>query len=99
MNKIIGVAHAAAKINQSNASLELVIYNALTNVIMPALTALAVAAIIYSGVLYMISQGEPDKVAKAKRSLLWPIVGLFLIIMSVIILAALNSVVGTKIIR
>lgn len=39
--------------------------------------------IIFSGIKLLTSQGEPDKVASAKKTLTWALVGLVLVLMSV----------------
>lgn len=84
-------------INEQSGGIDVVI-TGLINGVLPVIAALAVGAIIYSGALYILSQGEPEKLATAKRSLLWSIVGLVVIVLSYAIVLALSKVVGTQII-
>lgn len=51
----------------------------------------ALVAFIYGGVLLLISQGEQDKVQKAKSTILYAIIGLVVIFSSY---AILNFIVG-----
>ena len=57
----------------------------------PVAGALAVGAVIYSGVLYIISQGDPEKIAKAKKSLFWSIGGVLVIILAYTIVTMIND--------
>ena len=50
--------------------------------------AVAVIAIIVSGVMYMASGGSTSRVTAAKQYLLWSIVGLCIILLSLIIVSA-----------
>lgn len=50
----------------------------------------AVAIIIYSGILYTISQGEPEKTAKAKSSLVNALIGLAISVMAAFIVSFIS---------
>lgn len=56
--------------------------------------ALAVIAIVYSGVMYIISGGDPAKAEAAKKNLVWAIIGIVVIALSVIIVATVNNVLS-----
>ena len=43
---------------------------------------IAVIMVIYSGILYITAAGDAGKLAKAKNSLIWSIVGLAVVILS-----------------
>ncbi|MDO8492056.1 MAG: hypothetical protein Q7S34_00225 [bacterium] len=43
-------------------------------------TPIAVIVILYAGVLFMTSAGDVEKVKKAKRALLWALVGLGIVL-------------------
>lgn len=46
---------------------------------------LAVIAIIYSGIMYITSSGNPEKAQKAKSNLVWAIIGLLVILLALAI--------------
>lgn len=97
---MLNVARAAdqvAEINQKSLTLEELILNTATKVIIPVLATLAVGAIIYAGTLYLMSQGDSEKLSKAKRALVWPIVGVVLIVLSFTLVLALRQVVYKQI--
>lgn len=49
--------------------------------------ALAVIAIIYSGIMYITSAGNQEQAEKAKKNLIWAIIGIILIALSLAIVA------------
>lgn len=71
----------------------------LTQYILPAGIALAVGFVIYGGVLFVISSGDPEKVTKAKKTLLWALVGAFLMTFSIPIVNMVAREAGEIIIR
>jgi hypothetical protein len=75
------------------------IANALTNFIIPTAAALAVGFVIYSGVLYITSAGDPEKTAKAKKSLMWSIVGVILIVLAIPIVIMITREIGDEILK
>jgi len=52
---------------------------------------IAVAMVIYGGVLYVTSAGEDEKTGKAKKILLYAIIGIIIIFLS---FAIVNTVIG-----
>lgn len=54
--------------------------------------------IIYGGVLLITSGSDPDKVTKAKKTLLWAVIGVILIVISYSVVVALKDVVNNNII-
>lgn len=44
-------------------------------------TALLVVAIVYSGVMYITSGGDPTKAETAKKNLIWAIIGLVILLL------------------
>lgn len=68
-----------------------IINKILTSMIVPLAAAIAVGAILYAGVLYMTSQGDPEKLAKAKKALLYAIVGILLVVFSWAIVITLSG--------
>lgn len=70
--------------------------NAFRGIIIPFLAAVAVGAVIYSGVLFMTSQGDPQKLSKAKKTLLYSIIGIILVVLSYAIVIALSKVIQSQ---
>lgn len=95
MNKVFA---ATAVINEKAISLEGILVDFM-NYVLPVISAIAVGAIMYAGVLYLISQGDPEKLAKAKKALLWSIVGIIIVVLSTGIVVGLNSIINTEIIK
>lgn len=54
-------------------------------------TFAAIGFIIYGGVLYMTSQGEPDKAAAAQRTLLNAVIGLIITIIATAVVAFIGG--------
>jgi Na+-driven multidrug efflux pump len=75
------------------------IANALTNYIIPLAGALAVGFVIYGGLLYIMSAGDPEKTTKAKKTLLWAIAGVFIISLSVVLVGLLTTTINDNILR
>ena len=61
------------------------------NVVLALAGAVAVVFIIWGGIQFTLSQGEPNKIKKAKDTLLYSIVGLIIVMFSFVIL---NYVIG-----
>lgn len=58
---------------------------------------LAVVLIILSGIKLLTSGGDPDKVASAKRSLTFTIIGLVIVLLSFVIINVISRITGAKI--
>ncbi len=57
----------------------------INNVLMPVYFwagVIAVGIIVYSGFLYVLSNGEPGKVKKAKDSVLYSVIGLVVVLLA-----------------
>lgn len=67
------------------------IYDRLITIILPVVSAIAVGAVLYAGVLYMTSQGDPEKLTKAKKALLYSIIGILLVAFSWAIVITLSG--------
>jgi hypothetical protein len=74
-----------------------IIVNALNKYIIPLAAALAVGFVIYGGVLYIMSGGDPEKTGKAKKTILWAIVGVFLVALSYLIVKMTGNVIRNNI--
>jgi len=51
------------------------------------ITAVAVLIIIIQGVRYVLSKGEPDKTAQARRGIIYAVVGLIVVLLADVIVA------------
>jgi hypothetical protein len=56
--------------------------------------ALAVIAIIYSGLMYITSGGDTAKAENAKKNLIWAIIGVVVIALALVIVNTVVNVVG-----
>ncbi len=56
--------------------------------------AIAVLIITMAGFQYIISQGDPGKIAKAKDTILYAVIGLVLVIMAEVVVRLVISKVG-----
>ena len=58
--------------------------------------ALAVLMIIYGGFLYMFSAGKEDEITKAKKTLIYALVGLLILLIGDGFIYILKELLGTK---
>lgn len=58
-------------------------------------SALAVIAIVYSGIMYMTAGGDETKAATAKKNLLWAILGIIIVFLSYAIIGIIHNIVST----
>lgn len=58
-------------------------------------SALAVIAIIYSGIMYMTAGGDETKAAAAKKNLLWAILGIIVVFLSYAIIGIIRKILST----
>lgn len=57
------------------------------------LGAVAIGMLIYGGVLFILSQGDPEKTTRARNTLLWAVVGIILIAASYGIVVYFNKLI------
>lgn len=55
--------------------------------------ALAVVAIVYSGISYITAGGDPTKAETAKKNLIWAIIGVVIIALALVIVNTVAEVV------
>lgn len=65
--------------------------------VLPIVGAIALAMIIYGGVLLITSSGDPEKLTKAKQTLLWAIIGIIIVVLSYAIVVSLSQIVNNLI--
>jgi hypothetical protein len=68
----------------------------IVNAVFILAAAVAVILIIFSGIRLLISGGDVEKVARAKKSLTFTIIGLVIILLSFVIINLLGRVTGTQ---
>lgn len=73
-----------------------VVNNIFNNLVWPILGVIAVFAIIYGGYLYMTAAGNPEQVDKAKKVLIYAIIGIVVALLTVAILQYLVTNIGIK---
>jgi len=57
-------------------------------------TPIAVLAIIYSGFLFLVAQGNPEKVTVARRALQWSLVGAFVLLGAKVFAVAISGTIS-----
>jgi len=57
---------------------------------------IAVLMIIYSGFLFMTAGGEEEKITKAKKTLIWSLVGLAILIMGENFITLIKNILSVK---
>jgi len=83
----LGCANTPSAILSTQSSLLSIILKAADAIVTMAV-ALAVAVIIYGGIIYAISLGNEDKIKEAKNILFWSIFGLITALLAKYIVAA-----------
>jgi len=63
-----------------------------TNFVLPFVSAIAVAALVYAGFLYLTSFGNEEQSGKAKKIIMWVVIGIILIVSSY---AIVNTLIET----
>ncbi len=58
--------------------------------------SLSVIMIIWSGILFLVSAGDPAKIQKAKSSLTWAIIGIAIAISAEVIIETIKGILGAK---
>ncbi len=71
-----------------------VLFSNLVNAAFVFAGSVAVIFIIWSGIQYIMSGGDPKKAEGAKKTLTWSIIGLLLIVFSVAIINILATITG-----
>ena len=70
------------------------ILEAVRNALVAVLTALAIAALTYAGIRYVIAGGDPTGVEKAKIAAKSAVVGLGLALVAPILVAIVKGIIG-----
>lgn len=60
--------------------------------------ALAVIAIVYSGIMYITAGGDPAKAETAKKNLIWAILGVVIIALALVIVSSVSNILSGKVI-
>lgn len=55
---------------------------------------LAIVGFVISGILYLTAAGDEDQIAKAKRAMIYSIIGVIVALLGVVIITAVNSMLG-----
>lgn len=67
---------------------------AVRNALIAVLTALAIAALTYAGIRYLIAGGDPGGIEKAKTAAKSAVVGLGLALLAPLLVAIVKSIIG-----
>lgn len=90
---LIPIAHAERIISARSKPIEQVALNIISNIILPLIGAIAVGVVIYGGVLFITSSGDPEKVTKARKTLMWAIIGIIIVVLSYAIVVSLSKLI------
>lgn len=71
--------------------------NAIATFVLPAVGTLFLIMFIYGGIIYISSAGQPDRIKKGKDTLTAAIIGLFLIVLSEVLVGILTTAIGGQI--
>jgi len=61
------------------------------NVVLALAGAVAVAFVVFGGIKYMLSQGEPNEIKQARDTILYSVIGLVIVVMAFMLV---NYVLG-----
>jgi len=67
-------------------------FTAFLNYFIGFLGLLVVAMFIYAGVIFVTAQGETEQIEKAKKIILWAVVGLLIVMLSFVIVSTISGV-------
>jgi hypothetical protein len=70
------------------------ILEAVRNALVAVLTALAIAALTYAGIRYLIAAGDPGGIEKAKTAAKSAVVGLGLALLAPVLVAIVKGLIG-----
>jgi len=70
------------------------VLGAIVELLLIAAWIAAIIWIIYSGIQYALSMGEPDKIAQAKQSLIWASIGFVISLSAYIIIKWVEMIFG-----
>lgn len=80
--------------SQNNLNLPVQLLNRIiTYFLIPALSVLAVASLVYGGVLYITAGADTEKAAKGKSVIIYSVIGILLIALSYLIYEFIRTVV------
>lgn len=78
-----------------------IIVAVMRGIVMPLASVLVVLAILYSGFKFVIAQGNPTEIQKARDGLVWVLIGSVILLgaygIAEVLKATVNQVVGTSI--
>jgi len=63
-------------------------------IIEPIFFGLAIIMFLYAGILFLIAEGDPSKLTKARQAVLWGVIGIVVGLLGYGIAGLLRSIVG-----
>jgi len=66
----------------------------IVNQIWIVFTIIAIVCFVVAGVLFLTSQGDPEKIAKARSALIWGVAGIVVGILAFTIIAVIRGALG-----
>lgn len=74
-------------------SVEQIAMDIILDVFLPIIGGIALIFVIYGGVMIIISSGDPEKLAKAKKTLLWAVIGIIIVVLSYGLVVSLSKLI------
>jgi hypothetical protein len=78
LSPLIAAYTGTIVVNNVDTSISDILLRIIVVYIIPFAGIIAVGAVVYAGVLFMLSQGNPDKLATAKKALLYAVLAVIL---------------------
>ncbi len=74
------VSAPSSVVNPDSSAVELILK--ISGILMTVAAAIAVMLLIYGGIIYAMAAGEEEKIKKAKRTMIWSVIGLVVAILA-----------------
>ena len=75
-----------------NKTLTQIIDSIINNAILPIAFGVALIMIIWGGIMYMTAGGSEDKVTKARKAIMWAMIGLAIVVAAKFIVQAIEAI-------
>jgi hypothetical protein len=76
--------------------LTVILDNIRSMVIYPVFVGLSVIMFMWAGILFLTASGDPAKIDKAKKAVIWGVVGIFVVFLAYSVNSFIKSILGIK---
>lgn len=74
--------------------IEGIIIRLLSMVVWPIFVGASVVMLIWAGILFLTAQGEPEKIQKAQKAVMWAVIGIVVAILAFSAVNIIRTVIG-----